>query len=126
MCDVHHTSRVGEVNTVERLTRKKMNSIFMAVKDGGFCLVDEDTYQWAHHQLWVSNKSGYISDLHRVIMNARPGEHVHHRNEIKWDNRRVNLQIMTPSQHSRLHVELSRERRRKEIIKNRGKIIANT
>lgn len=41
--------------------------------------------------------------LHRVVMNAPAGMHVHHRNYDKLDNRRSNLEVMTSSDHAKLH-----------------------
>lgn len=38
--------------------------------------------------------------LHRLIMNAPSGTHVHHKNGNTLDNRRCNLEILTPKQHS--------------------------
>lgn len=51
-----------------------------------------------------------------------PGECVHHKNEIRNDNREQNLQVMTTSEHRRLHARLSAERAkarlsRKEVEK---------
>ena len=37
--------------------------------------------------------------IHRVIMNAGPGEFVDHINNNRLDNRRANLRIVTPSQN---------------------------
>lgn len=47
--------------------------------------------------------------IHRLIAVAEHGVdkvknmHVHHKNEIKWDNRPKNLQLMTPSEHMSHH-----------------------
>lgn len=47
--------------------------------------------------------------VHRLLAVAEHGfdevcdKHVHHRNEIPWDNRPENLEVMTPSEHSRHH-----------------------
>jgi hypothetical protein len=40
---------------------------------------------------------------HRLVAGAKPGDHVHHKNGIKDDNRPENLEIISPSEHSKLH-----------------------
>ena len=43
--------------------------------------------------------------LHRLVAGCVRGDglHVHHRNHLKRDNRRANLQILTPGEHRCLH-----------------------
>jgi len=41
--------------------------------------------------------------LHRLIAGAGKGDHVHHRNGDKLDNRRANLEVLSPSDHHRHH-----------------------
>ena len=56
----------------------------------------------------MADKNGYVLE-HRFIMCEylgrilRPDEVVHHKNKIKTDNRIENLEIMTNSEHTRLH-----------------------
>jgi uncharacterized protein (DUF1330 family) len=55
-----------------------------------------------------ANPAGYVY-LHRLAMEHYVGrllerhEHVHHRDENKWNNDRANLVIVTNSEHGRLH-----------------------
>jgi hypothetical protein len=55
------------------------------------------------------NQYGYFKDTHRRVMEKHlnrklsPSEHIHHINGIKTDNRIVNLQIVTPAEHIRIH-----------------------
>lgn len=55
-----------------------------------------------------STKDGYIME-HILVMEALLGRHlnkgecIHHKNQIKSDNRKENLQLMTNSEHMRLH-----------------------
>lgn len=47
--------------------------------------------------------------VHRLLAVAEHGfdevadKHVHHKNQIPWDNRPDNIEIMEPSEHIRLH-----------------------
>lgn len=56
-----------------------------------------------------SNKDGYIME-HDLIMECLIGRHlnddevVHHKNKIKHDNRKENLELMKISEHARLHM----------------------
>jgi hypothetical protein len=51
--------------------------------------------------------TGWITE-HRYVMGNPPGMEVHHKNEVKDDNRRCNLEVLTPSEHRRRHPENSR------------------
>lgn len=42
--------------------------------------------------------------MHRQIVGATPDQEVHHKNRNTLDNRRANLQIITPAEHHWLHV----------------------
>lgn len=46
--------------------------------------------------------------LHRIIMDAKPGEYVDHRNRNPLDNRRSNLRFCTPSQNQQNHKRRSK------------------
>ena len=55
--------------------------------------------------------SAYVHQLTAIADGADPydifsGEyHVHHKNEVKWDNRPSNLEVLTNEDHKRLHAE---------------------
>jgi hypothetical protein len=59
-----------------------------------------------HHPMAASN--GYIY-VHRIVMATKLGrmltsdEEVHHKNEMKTDNRVSNLEVLTSSEHRKLH-----------------------
>lgn len=84
-----------------------------------FMLVDEDVFEWASKFKWKLHNNGYAQIslynlIHRIITSAPKGMEVHHKNGNKLDNRRCNLEILTPSQHQlKYHV--------KELIKRRNK-----
>ena len=63
-----------------------------------------------------STKAGYIQE-HILVMECLLGRHlnkgevVHHINGKKDDNRKENLELMTVSEHMRLHMNLRREQK---------------
>ena len=65
-----------------------------------------------------ANTRGYVYE-HKVTaeqMIGRPlleNEVVHHKNRVRWDNRKENLEVMTRKAHSLLHREMERVERRK-------------
>jgi hypothetical protein len=79
---------------------------------------------WVYKRGWFLNSKGYkeikvngkYTPEHIVIAEQmigrklNPDEVVHHKNEIKTDNDERNLQVMTRSEHIKLHNELNRQR----------------
>lgn len=55
---------------------------------------DEDRPKAMMHRLMAVSMWGF---------DEIKGKEVHHKNEVKWDNRPSNLQLMTPSEHMRHH-----------------------
>lgn len=84
----------------------------IALTRNQFAVVDDSDYEWlsqwkwysdgryAVHTDWRSGDSKKFS-MHRVIMNAQPGEQVDHRNHDTLDNRRSNLRTATRSENQR-------------------------
>jgi IS30 family transposase len=68
-----------------------------------------------------STKEGYVME-HDLVMSAligrwlHPDECVHHINEVKTDNRKENLQLMTNSEHMRYHSSKRWEEKRRQIV----------
>jgi DNA-directed RNA polymerase subunit RPC12/RpoP len=62
-----------------------------------------------------ANLKGYGAQ-HRLVAEKMIGrfllqaEHVHHINEIKTDNRKENLMVLTASEHGKIHAELRRSK----------------
>lgn len=85
------------------------------------CARKKNGGQNAKLESWWVNAKGYVEGkiwtaqgqrrvkLHRLVMERHlgrrlgPGEEVHHVNEDKQDNRLANLQVLSASEHSRLH-----------------------
>lgn len=58
---------------------------------------------------WNTNGSGHVATeygipIHRLLMNSPKNMDVHHINGNKLDNRRINLIMMTRSEHTSLHM----------------------
>ena len=85
----------------------KYNEIIKKIDDSGYVRLfgketrDMPNYDkmygmgiYEHHQVWYEN-TGHIVDTSKEV--------VHHKNGIKTDNRFENLQLLTISEHDRLH-----------------------
>lgn len=87
----------------------------LRLRGGGYTLIDDADYEWAHQWRWRSLRAGYVvrdvhADgttttllLHRELA-ARWGWEIDglvidHRNSRVRDNRRCNLRAVTPSQN---------------------------
>ena len=81
-------------------------------------IVDDDIAETISKQSWFIKKGGYghgsyvarsiregnkikTIRLHRWIMNAPKGFEVHHKNGNSLDNRRENLEVLTPEEHDK-------------------------
>jgi hypothetical protein len=74
-------------------------------------LVDEDDFDVLKKWSWHYHPEGYATRgteingkkiniyMHRQIVNAPKGFHVHHKNRNRLDNRKENLQILTAIEH---------------------------
>ncbi|MCJ7602243.1 MAG: HNH endonuclease [Desulfobulbaceae bacterium] len=86
---------------------------------GKFALVDPEDYATISKYHWSArkSKSGYYAVrkatycgtrvtifMHRQIMAAAAGQQVHHINQNRLDNRKINLQLLTPAEHSQIHL----------------------
>lgn len=81
---------------------------------GKVAIVDADTFEKYGHLRWHLSNWGYAMRrvggrntpkktilLHRLVMDAKSGEIVDHRNRNKLDNRRINLRICSISENNR-------------------------
>lgn len=84
------------------------------LSSGRQAIVDDGDYEWLLRTKWSDDSQGYAirckinadstkttEKMHRLITGAKEGEIVDHINGIPWDNRRVNLRIVTNSQNGK-------------------------
>jgi len=63
------------------------------------------------YRTWKDQQSGRYMSVHRLLAIAEhgfdtvDGNIVHHKNGVRWDNRPENIEVMTPSEHAKHHVE---------------------
>ena len=67
----------------------------------------EDVYV-AHHRLLAVVECYAASTPLWAILADLDGKDVHHENELKWDNRPSNLEVVEHGEHSRMHATASR------------------
>lgn len=99
-------------------------------------------YRNYNHAPFVTDHQGYErwktyvdGTYHRVAVHklvavaeygfdAVCGEEIHHKNEIRWDNRPDNIEVMSPADHRRLHAIEDRDDRREflEDLRERGRL----
>lgn len=87
----------------------------IALSRGQVALVDDADFAWLNRWKWYCNEAGYAARnldqvtphtillMHRVILDAQPGELVDHINGDTLDNRRENLRLVDgyQNQHNR-------------------------
>lgn len=67
---------------------------------GKFAIVDDDDFEWLNQFKWHCDTQGYAKNaiqgtMHRLILSPNNGDITRHINEVKLDNRRENLKIIT-------------------------------
>jgi len=80
---------------------------------GRYARVDDDTYVFLKQWRWMCSAHGYairaykddrdrwrFIQMHRIIMDAQPGQLVDHIDGDRLNNVRANLRIVTPSQNA--------------------------
>src|SRR5437879_2424555 len=88
-----------------------MKLIALGGKRGGgkFAKVDDDKYEWLNECSWHVNARGYAAGrradigwdkmvlMHRLVLNAKAGEMVDHKNRDTFDNQESNLRFCNKS-----------------------------
>jgi hypothetical protein len=78
----------------------------------GFALVSACDAERVLACRWRMTVQGYVQScganarselLHRFVLNAKKGIEIHHKNEVKTDCRRLNLEEVTPKDHQLRH-----------------------
>jgi hypothetical protein len=80
-----------------------MIRIKLGGKRGGYAVVSLEDYDWLRKYNWWDNGKGYVkckingkpTMMHRLIMKSTDKDTVDHKNNIKFDNRRNNLENST-------------------------------
>lgn len=77
----------------------------ITLQSGKVVTIDEDDFGMASGRYWYVNNHGYVCtrdapQLHRMIMGAKKGEIVDHRNGDPLDNRKCNLRLCNAHQSS--------------------------
>jgi hypothetical protein len=86
----------------------------LELSNEGIALVDDDLHGWLNQWVWTWHErtgvhrkepTGALAGprertvyLHRLVLGARPGQRVQHRNGDRRDNRRANLRFVTHSE----------------------------
>lgn len=91
-----------------------LNSVALSIRGGRQVMIDSDLYDFLSQFNWYPKKSAhsiyvwtrriykgryYHTLLHRLITQAPSWMKVHHINHDTFDNRRVNLQLITEREH---------------------------
>lgn len=72
---------------------------------------DTSKQGYGRWQLHAGEDRGSMVVVHRLAavawfgLDAVSGNQVHHKNGVKWDNREENLELMTASEHAKMHYE---------------------
>lgn len=74
-----------------------------------FAIVDDDIYEKVKGKSWTLQSSGYVRTfsgkrviyLHRLVMSAKAGQEIDHKDRNKLDCRRKNLRFATRSQQGK-------------------------
>lgn len=74
--------------------------------------MDDEDYIWLNQWQWMRSSHGYAISyiygagkcrrifMHRLILGAKPGQFVDHRNQNRLDNQRCNIRFATKSQNA--------------------------
>lgn len=81
----------------------------LTLSNGGYCIVDEDKFDFLNQWSWHIGKTNYVirncdlKKMHRLVLSAEKGQIVDHINGIKNDNRIENLRFVDTFQNVHNH-----------------------
>lgn len=111
-CDVNP---VTIMNWMDRYDIPRRDDTYHKRVSPAYFLTDHEGYERISSKANGQARYAKVHQLVAIANGANPhklfGEdyHVHHRNEVPWDNRPKNLEVLSNSEHKRLH---SRDRER--------------
>jgi hypothetical protein len=108
---VRHLREVAALSTVSAIMRVPIYREDGSISE--YAIVDADAFDAMMESRWnclhgyaVTTRSGKQVGMHRLVTGVNdPAVHVHHRNGIKMDNRRCNLELVTRKEHHRRHAK---------------------
>jgi len=89
---------------MEKIIRYKNQDIKILIDDADEIIYNQHKWHICKNkfgEMYIQNNKKQM--LHRILLNAKRGEIVHHQNLITIDNRRYNLLKISYSEHQRIH-----------------------
>jgi len=108
-CDRTTVLRWMRIHGIERRDRKKAHRMAKFNRWARYRTTQQGYEEWRSPDKDIKGERSVR--VHRLVavaehgLEALKGKVVHHKNGVSWDNRPENLELLTPSEHSKLHYE---------------------